>query len=321
MRTHDAAARAIFAWLFALSALAPAAPKKHKGGAGGDAAGATTSQQPGDAGSTTPASTPPASAPSATPEAPASAPSDATASPSESPLPSTGASPGTGETAETPSSGVPPSEPPSGEPSSANRKERSGRPPSAEPEEDTDEAEKPEIRHARDTLGSHLIIGANAGLFLPFGSFDQTTDQSDLLGAGLSVGGDVGFGVSHTVVVGAYGDFGMPKGENCSSCSGSSFAVGPFVRYHLVQGIPFDPWLSAGAGFRKASVGSSSWTGVDVVRLALGGDYYPWPSFGFGPFSELTLGTFFDGSPKLATHSVNANFTLGMRVVFDSPGK
>jgi hypothetical protein len=97
--------------------------------------------------------------------------------------------------------------------------------------------------------------------------------------------------------------------------------VGPLIRYHLVQGVRFDPWLSAGAGFRKTTLGSEAWTGVDIVRLALGGDFYAWPSLGFGPFVEMAIGTYVDATPKLTSHNVNANFTLGLRVVLDAPGK
>jgi hypothetical protein len=188
-------------------------------------------------------------------------------------------------------------------------------------DDDVESDEPSETRHARDTLSSHVVIAANGGFFFPAGSFDQTTYQSDKLGPGFAVGGDIGYGISHTAVLGVFGELGLPKSEICSTCSGSSFSVGPLIRYHLVQGVRFDPWLSAGAGFRKTTLGSEAWTGIDVVRIQLGGDFYPWPALGFGPVAELAIGTYFDATPKLATHSVYANFVLGVRVVFDSPGK
>jgi len=193
--------------------------------------------------------------------------------------------------------------------------------------EDAEADEAPEVRHARDTLGSHLVIAVNGGLFFPAGAFDDSTYQSDKLSVGPAFGADIGFGISRTVVLGVYGQLGppgkqVPAGQACTACSsGSSLAVGPLIRYHLVQGVRFDPWLSAGAGFRKTTLGSQAWTGIDIVRLALGGDFYPWPSLGFGPFAEVTIGTYVDATPKLTSHNVNANFTLGLRVVFDAPGK
>jgi hypothetical protein len=187
--------------------------------------------------------------------------------------------------------------------------------------DDAEADEPPEVRHARDTLGSHLIVAANAGLFFPGGAFDDATYQSDKLTVGPSFGADIGFGISRTVVLGVYGQLALPGDEKCSSCSASSIAVGPLIRYHLVQGVRFDPWLSAGAGFRKTTLGNEAWTGVDIVKLALGGDFYAWPSLGFGPFAEVTVGTYFDATPKLTSHNVNATFTLGLRIVFDAPGK
>jgi hypothetical protein len=200
-------------------------------------------------------------------------------------------------------------------------KARNGALVSTEPEDDAAADEPAEVRHARDTLGGHVILAAKAGLFIPMGSFDETTSQSDRLGVGPLFGGDVGVGVSRTVAFGAYGEIGLPDDQLCSTCKGSSFSVGPFVRYHLAQGVRFDPWLSYGVGFRKTTLGSSSWTGFDFIRFQLGGDFYAWPSLGFGPFADLAVGTFFDATPKLTSHSVNAHFTVGIRVVFDMPGK
>jgi hypothetical protein len=195
-----------------------------------------------------------------------------------------------------------------------------------EEKDDAEADQAPEIRKARDTLGSHLVIAANAGLFVPGGAFDDTTYQSDKLTIGPAFGGDIGYGISRTVVLGVYGQLGLPGAQEapglaCPTCSGSSIAAGALIRYHLVQGVRFDPWLSAGAGFRRTTLGGEGWAGVDIVRLALGGDFYAWPALGFGPFAEITIGTYFDATPKLASHNVNANFTLGLRVVFDTPGK
>lgn len=225
-------------------------------------------------------------------------------------------------TGEPPAAEIPtPVRRPDAAPEEARRRKPSRALVETEGDEDAEADQAAEVRHARDTLGGHVVVGLNGGLFAPVGSFDQTTDQSDRLGLGWSAGGDLGYGVSHTVVIGAFGELGMPKGESCSTCKGSSLSVGPFVRYHLVQGVRFDPWLSYGVGFRKTTLESANWTGIDVARIGLGGDFYAWPSLGIGPFAELAVGTFFDATPKLASHSVNAHFTLGLRVVFDTPGK
>jgi hypothetical protein len=158
---------------------------------------------------------------------------------------------------------------------------------------------------------------------VPFGSIASGIPQTRTMGAGWSFGGDIAYGISRTVMLGAYVDVGLPDGQGpASRDSFTTIAAGPLVRYHLVQGISFDPWVAGGLGFRRTSGGGSSLTGVDWARLSLGGDWYPAPNLGFGPILELSLGTFFSESPgSLPTKALNAHFVAGLRVVFDGPGK
>ena len=179
------------------------------------------------------------------------------------------------------------------------------------------------ITPARDTVGGPMSIGVDAALLVPFGNVGNAVPQSRTMGPGLSLGGDLGYGISRTVMFGAYVDVGLPSTEAQSSGQSiTTIAVGPMIRYHLVQGLAFDPWVSGGLGFRHTSVGSTSLTGVDWCRLAIGGDWYPASNFGFGPFVALSLGTFFSESPgTLGQKALNAHFLLGGRIVFDGPGK
>jgi len=176
---------------------------------------------------------------------------------------------------------------------------------------------------ARDTLGGHFDLGANAALLVPFGNLTGGAPQSRTMGLGPSFGADVGYGVSRTVMLGAYFDIGFPSAEGSARGHGlTTIAAGPLIRYHLVQGMSFDPWVSGGLGFRHTSEGSASFTGVDWCRLALGGDWYPSSNFGFGPFVALSLGTFFGQSPgSIGAKGLNAHFLLGGRIVFDGPGR
>ena len=89
-----------------------------------------------------------------------------------------------------------------------------------------------------------------------------------------------------------------------------------------VQGVRFDPWVSAGLGFRETHGANESFTGIDWARLQVGGDWYATSQFGFGPLIELSLGTFVGSSgSNLETKAVDAHFVIGGRIVFDSPGK
>jgi hypothetical protein len=255
-----------------------------------------------------------APAPAAPTEAPAptSEPADAVAPPPE----------GTTESAAK-SGTVPP--PPTAPPESAPRTGEGaggGRIPFPATSSEEDEA-PPNVPPARDTVGDHVSIAAMAGLVIPFGVFGGGQPQTDRIGPGLSLGGDIAYGISRTVMLGAYGEVAMPSTSgDWSGASATTVGAGPLVRYHLVQGVRFDPWVSAGIGFRRTSSGTSSYTGIDWLRLQLGGDWYATSQLGFGPVLELALGTFTGASGEtLDTKGVNAHFVLGGRIVFDGPGK
>jgi hypothetical protein len=188
------------------------------------------------------------------------------------------------------------------------------------PEED---AESARIPLARDTLGGHIAVGAAASLYLPYGSLQEGQAQTDLMDPGFGFRLDAGYGVSRTVVLGVYGEFASPQGDGVwAGKRAQSISAGPFIRYHLVQGVRFDPWVGFGVGFRRTSHGDESYTGFDFARLQLGGDFYGLSQFGFGPLVEFAMGTFVaaDGV-ALGTKSVNANLTVGIRFTFDGPGK
>ena len=176
------------------------------------------------------------------------------------------------------------------------------------------------IPSARDTLGGHFVIGASAGAKWQFGSLEQDRKLNDALGTALALNLDLGFGVSRNVVIGAWGafdDHSTPSG--CSSCEGGkSFAGGPFVRYHLVQGTRFDPWGSLAVGLRSTTVdsrgGSKDYFGVDILKLSLGGDWYPTSNFGFGPYVAFDWGTY-------GSSGGHTGLSTGLRLVLDLPGK
>jgi hypothetical protein len=177
------------------------------------------------------------------------------------------------------------------------------------------------ITPARDTLGGHFAVGVNAAMLVPFGNLVAGVPQSRSMGIGPSFGGDLAYGISRTVMLGAYVDVGLPDAQAAGQ-SVTTISAGPMIRYHLVQGMAFDPWVSGGLGFRYTKDGNTSFTGVDWCRLALGGDWYPSANFGFGPFVAMSLGTFFGASPgAIKTEGLNAHFLLGGRIIFDTPGR
>jgi hypothetical protein len=130
----------------------------------------------------------------------------------------------------------------------------------------------------------------------------------------------------------------MANFTTSSTCSGSTYELGLGLVYHPAQGIAVDPWISYGVAFRSTSltipavlknVGvlagdatSIQYKGIDVARFAIGGDFYPIPQLGFGPYVEADLGSYLwrSGDPTTGTiplGSIYAFFGIGIRVTLD----
>jgi hypothetical protein len=159
-----------------------------------------------------------------------------------------------------------------------------------------EEPELPMTPPAPDTLGGHFVLSLGAGAVNPSGRYARAVP--DRAGWGWLLGGDLGFGVSRSIVVGAWGHYlDLPGPDSCSECSASSWGVGPFVRFHLVQGLRFDPWMSFAVAYRKSTLASAegdfTFAGFDWARVQVGGDWYALKTLGIGPFLELHSGGFF----------------------------
>jgi hypothetical protein len=168
------------------------------------------------------------------------------------------------------------------------------------------------IPSARDTRSGHFQLGAGAGAEWPFGS------HSGALATGLGLNLDLGFGISRNVVLGLWGEFDTYHTHSaCGDCSGSSFAGGPLIRYHVVQGTRFDPWGELAVGIRSTKIDihgdSKTHTGPDFLKLTLGADWYFTSNFALGPYVTFDIGTY-----GTSSHS---GLGTGLRLVLDLPGK
>ena len=185
------------------------------------------------------------------------------------------------------------------------------------------------IPRAHDTLGHHFVIGGAVGAKWGFGSLSDGSKQSQTLGTGLALNLDLGFGLSRNIVLGAWGEFDDYSSPSaCPQCSTTSFAGGPFLRYHIVQGTRFDPWGAIAVGVRQTKVdpgagsSKSSFFGPDWLRLTLGGDWYPLANLGIGPYVEFDIGAY-NQHPSSSTvdTTLHTGLGTGLRVVLDFPGK
>lgn len=182
---------------------------------------------------------------------------------------------------------------------------------------------------APDQRTGHLFIDAATSVTGPAGSFASGIPTSSLAGTGLTVGGLLGVGVGRNAVVEARGNYSLfsaPSGCG-TGCSGHGFDLAVGLSYHLAQGIAIDPWISYGVGLRwttfKAPLGLSGpvvdqvYRGIDVARIAVGGDFYPTTFFGFGPYFEADIGTNYTRADPTLGLAAYAFFHLGVRVALD----
>lgn len=191
-------------------------------------------------------------------------------------------------------------------------------PPDAAPESSTEPALIPA---AQDTLGGHFKLGVSGLVAIPFADLDSDRAFRDKARTGFGAAADLGFGISRSVVVGLYGQYvSFDAADECPACDPKSFGVGAFVRYHLVQGVRFDPWASLGAGYRYLDSGENKYSGIEWLRLAVGGDWYALSQFAFGPYLELNFGSFLR-TPAGSDPAVYATATGGIRLSLDFPGK
>ncbi len=199
----------------------------------------------------------------------------------------------------------------------------------AEPETPVDPSARwagRELKEPRDTLSGHIVVAGSFSYAVPFGNVSDGVSERDRVGTGLGYGLDLGYGLNGHVVAGVWGQMlQLGDGNDCSDCDASSYAGGAFVRYHLAQGLRFDPWLSYGIGYRtqssKFNGDKRTYSGLDWMRLQIGGDWYALSQLGFGPLLELSAGNFFSRPSDESGGGVHWQFLVGLRVVLDVPGK
>jgi hypothetical protein len=179
------------------------------------------------------------------------------------------------------------------------------------------------IPNAHDLLGGHVMLGAALGAKWPFGSLNDSQTQRSELGPGLALNLDLGVGISRTVVLGIWGEFDDYSAPPlCPECSAKSFAGGPFLRYHPVQGARFDPWGAIGVGLRQTNIDNGArhtehFFGAELLRLTLGADWYASSNVAIGPYVELNMGAY----GPLSLDTLHTDLGTGLRLTLDFPGK
>ncbi|WP_437820621.1 hypothetical protein [Sorangium sp. So ce1078] len=181
-----------------------------------------------------------------------------------------------------------------------------------------------------DERTGHILLQARAGYSQPFGSMAAGQPVSERVSGGLAFGGNVGIGLSRVTVLEASGSYALlSAADGCDGCSGRSLDLGLGFVYHLAQGIAFDPWISYGVGYRRSvltwaedsAAGQTAsdhvFHGLDVARIALGGDFYPVSSFGIGVFAEFDAGTYLSRPGEGSDATAYGFFQFGLRLALD----
>ena len=176
-----------------------------------------------------------------------------------------------------------------------------------------------------DTLSNHLLLSLRAGYVANFVNLDSATSLSARLAGGYGASIGVGYGLSRYVEVeleGGLAAFGAAS--DCAQCSGKSYDMIGAIRYHLVQGVRFDPWVRIGIGaslFRlEQGTSKRDYAGLQWLNASVGGDWYVTRNFGFGPM--LTIGTTsYLSHPSDSSLSVAIKGLAGINLTFDTAGK
>lgn len=183
-----------------------------------------------------------------------------------------------------------------------------------------------ELRPRQDLVGRHLFVGASASLLAPYGELQEGMRQRSLVSDGLGVSLDIAFGLSRFVTLGLWGTLGLlpPADGSCTNCDATSYAAGPFVRYHVVQGTRLDPWLALGLGFQTLTVNTDvkqQFSGPRWLRLALGADWYALSALSLGPSFELNLTSHTERPNPEVGAGVATELLFGLRLGLNAPGK
>jgi hypothetical protein len=179
---------------------------------------------------------------------------------------------------------------------------------------------------APDTRAGKPTLALSFGLQKLWNDAEQGISRSDIASLGTAPGLQIAYPFRRDFAVEAWGSYGtFGAAGSCEGCKATSLSAGLSGVYHLVDGIPFDPWFSVGVGFRQtkltapAILGTSAVTyqGIEAMRLAMGSDYYPTRIIGFGPLLELGFGRDLTRSPgTIGGGTLHLTLTAGLRVVF-----
>jgi hypothetical protein len=144
-----------------------------------------------------------------------------------------------------------------------------------------------------------LFVGVRAALGHPAGAISNERDATELQfisGGVMPLALEVGYRLGPRASVGVHGQLARAS----LTGSGENVRVGVFANYHLPPRWAVDPWIGVTAGMESMGFdfivanrpGRVRYSGLELVGIQAGGDFWVADRFPVGPFLAATLGMF-----------------------------
>jgi hypothetical protein len=159
--------------------------------------------------------------------------------------------------------------------------------------------EQPEQKSPAATTG--FEAGGRTGFLFPTGKLTSAgDDMSSGITGQIPIWADIGYRVTPSLFVGAYGQLGFVLPKNCpstSSCSGTDLRLGPEILFHGSPGAGTDPWFGAGIGWEILTLTesqggnsvSATASGIEFMNLQAGIDFRLADHARIGPFASFSM--------------------------------
>lgn len=203
----------------------------------------------------------------------------------------------------------------------------------------------------RFELGTRIGYSFPSGDYLTGASFDRPSVDAATPStkSSLPLIADLGLRIGSHWYMGGFFQYAL-VGTDCLqasqgwkiNCDAHDIRVGAAFRYHFAPRGSVDPWVGWGLGYEWLSTSiagtsnqgdvsvSQTFGGWNLLDVMFGVDVHATRSFGFGPYAELTYGTFANdsvqasgsGQSASASGSISSTsqhqwFTIGVRGAFD----
>lgn len=191
---------------------------------------------------------------------------------------------------------------------------------------DEDETPPELVPYRADAVQGHLVVGLTGSLEFPFGSVSDGVLARERSGWGGGGTIDLSYGVDRFVALGAYGGVSrLGPSNRCEGCTASLLGAGGLVSYHISQGLKLDPWISYGFGIvafgNEDEAFNSHYSGLEIIRLQVGANWYGSRHFILGPTAGLSIAHLYNRPPEETSGGPLVRALLGLRVGFDVPGR